>query len=37
MFASVSCVAIRPAKKVGVLQSNDFSNMGQLWLSIYFH
>ena len=30
MFASVSCVAVLPAKKVGVLQSTDFSNIGQL-------
>ena len=29
MFASVSCVAIFPAKKVGVLQSTDFSNIQQ--------
>ena len=29
MFASASCVAVRPAKKVRVLQSTDFSNIGQ--------
>ena len=29
MFASVSCVAIFPAKKVGVLRSTDFSNIRQ--------
>ena len=32
MFASVSCVAILPAKKVGVLQSTDFSNIQGIFL-----
>ena len=29
MFVSVFCVVVRSAKKVGVLQSTDFSHIGQ--------